>query len=464
MSGGGYRSLLTGGGVIQGLDGRDSNVSTSGLYQAMSYQAGLSGGGWLLSSLAGNNYPTVSFLKDKLWKKNFQESLLDPGFLISIGPYFEVVKDIALKELSGYDTTLVDVYGRLLSYQLLDFDGDPETTMSSLASMSNFKTHKVPFPIITALGVKTWEGQCLPGPNATTYEFNPFEFGSWDSDISAFAQIKYLGTPMDQGKPSRRGILKCTNNYDNLGYIMGTSSNLFNFLCSVVPPAQNSTSSLVETLAQILSYSHELATSDQYAIYRNPFKNYKPASTGFNPANNVQAQNSLKLVDGGEALQNNPLFPLLQPARKISAIIVNDNSADTKFNFPNGSEILTTYVQSFNQKLTRMPFIPSVETFLANGLDKKPTFFGCNDTSKITIVYIPNAAYSTASNVSTSQLVYRKEQTEAMIANGVQIITQGGKPGWATCLGCGLMMKTGERLPDECQACFREYCYLPPTR
>jgi hypothetical protein len=31
-SGGGYRSLLTGAGVIQGLDARDSNVSTSGLF------------------------------------------------------------------------------------------------------------------------------------------------------------------------------------------------------------------------------------------------------------------------------------------------------------------------------------------------------------------------------------------------------------------------------------------------
>lgn len=44
-SGGGYRSLLVGAGVIQGLDSRDSNSSVSGLLQAMTYQAGLSGGG-----------------------------------------------------------------------------------------------------------------------------------------------------------------------------------------------------------------------------------------------------------------------------------------------------------------------------------------------------------------------------------------------------------------------------------
>jgi len=42
-SGGGYRSLLCGAGVIQGMDERDSQVGTSGLYQGLTYEAGLSG-------------------------------------------------------------------------------------------------------------------------------------------------------------------------------------------------------------------------------------------------------------------------------------------------------------------------------------------------------------------------------------------------------------------------------------
>src|SRR5215472_6618125 len=50
-SGGGLRSLLEGAGVIQAFDSRDSSVGTSGLYQGLVYQAGLSGGSWLLSSL-----------------------------------------------------------------------------------------------------------------------------------------------------------------------------------------------------------------------------------------------------------------------------------------------------------------------------------------------------------------------------------------------------------------------------
>lgn len=45
-SGGGYRSLLAGAGVIQGLDGREGKSAVSGLFQGCTYQAGLSGGAW----------------------------------------------------------------------------------------------------------------------------------------------------------------------------------------------------------------------------------------------------------------------------------------------------------------------------------------------------------------------------------------------------------------------------------
>jgi lysophospholipase len=78
-SGGGYRSLLTGAGVIQAFDSRDSQTGVSGLFQSLTYEAGLSGGGWLLSSLAGNNYPTISSLRDNLWETAFQNSLVVPG-------------------------------------------------------------------------------------------------------------------------------------------------------------------------------------------------------------------------------------------------------------------------------------------------------------------------------------------------------------------------------------------------
>lgn len=412
-----------------------------------------------MSSFAGNNYPTITSLKDNIWKQAFQDSLLDPDFLLASVAYAEVVDDILAKQIEGFDPTLTDVWGRLLSYQLLEgSDGGASTTLSSVAELSNFTNHQVPFPIITSLGVKTFDGECLPGPNATTYEFSPFEFGSWDSDVSAFTPTKYLGSSISDGEPTTAGV--CIEKYDNLGYVLGTSSTLFNELCFTVPTPINSTSSLDEDLAAILDRAHELTTRDLYAVYPNPFYKYQSSSSVSNSENPVADQVELYLVDGGEALQNNPIFPMLQPARGIDVLIVNDNSADTSNNFPNGSEILTTYVQSFNHNLTRMPYIPSVETFVAEGLNTRATFFGCNTTDKLTIVYVPNTNITYQSNVATAQLVYSKTETDDMVANGVAMIEQGGVSDWGTCLGCAIMMKTDQALPGACKACYSKYCYF----
>lgn len=370
--------------------------------------------------------------------------------------YFEIVDDLSAKEVAGYDTTLTDAWGRLLSYQLLEGDdGGVSTTLSSITNMSNFTSYAVPFPVITSLGVKTWLGECLPGPNATQYEFTPYEFGSWDSDVSAFTQTYYLGSSLENGEPTG----ECTENYDNLGLILGTSSTLFNELCLAVPTPVNSTTDLDNTLAQILDYVHEVVFSDEYATYPNPFYDYTSSTSIPNPANNVSAQVALSLVDGGEALQNNPIWPFLQPARQVNVMLVNDNSADTSNNFPNGSEILTTYVQSLSHNLTQMPYIPPVETFISEGLNQRATFFGCNDTSKITIVYLPNYNFTFASNTATAQLVYSETETGEMIDNGVQVMTQGDDAQWGLCLACAIMMKTGETLPAGCADCFDEYCY-----
>jgi len=42
-SGGGFRALLTTAGVVQAFDSRDTKYNTSGVYQGLTYQAGLSG-------------------------------------------------------------------------------------------------------------------------------------------------------------------------------------------------------------------------------------------------------------------------------------------------------------------------------------------------------------------------------------------------------------------------------------
>lgn len=393
-----------------------------------------------------------------------RDSLLDPEFLLAAVAYAEVVRDLVEKAEAGFEVTLTDPWGRLLSYQLLyGDDGGVATTFSGVQENSNFTEYNVPFPIITALGVKRSYGDCYPGPNATTYEFSPFEFGSWDLDVSAFTPTAYLGTYLVDGVAETS---ECVTNYDNLGYIFGTSSSLFNDLCVelTIIPGVNSTdpgyTALAEDLAAMLEEAQELTTNEEYAVYVNPFYNYTSTTPGsfHNIANNVSAQEELYLVDGGEALQNNPVFPMLVAARALDVVLVNDNSADTAAYYPNGSELYTTYIQSLNAGYTRMPVIPPTETFIAEGLNQRATFFGCNDTDVITIIYLPNYNYTTAA-VATLQLQYDVSETDALIANGVQVATQGGAEGWNTCLACGIMAKTGDTLPDACTACLAEYCW-----
>lgn len=147
-----------------------------------------------LSSLAGNNYPTISSLETNLWTPAFAESLVDPAGAAAPAAYAQITADILAKQAAGYTPTVVDPYGRLLSYELLyGPDGGVADELSSITGLSNFTSHNVPFPIITALNVETATGECTPPNNSVIYEFSPYEFGSFDSGVNAFTPTKYLG-------------------------------------------------------------------------------------------------------------------------------------------------------------------------------------------------------------------------------------------------------------------------------
>lgn len=457
-SGGGYRAMLAGGGVIKGFDGRETETTgVSGIYQALTYEAGLSGGSWLLSSIAGNNYPTISSLQTTLWEPALQASLLVPEILLSpqAAPIYSAVEaDIQAKRAAGFAPTIIDPWGRLLSYGLLyGADGGVMDTMSGITSYSNFTSYNAPYPVITALGVDLLiDGVCIPQPNATQYEFHPYEFGSWDAGVDAFVVSEYLGTSFSDGVPTG----PCITHYDQLGYILGTSSNVFGAICSAVPAA-NSTAAgslaLLEDFAELTAPGKPgVPEMDIFALYPNPFQNFPSSPL-------VSAQTELELVDGGVGIgfQGNPIWPFIH--REIDVIIVNDNSADTVGNFPNGTEILHTYEAAVAAGLTRMPVIPSVATFVSEALNQKPTFFGCATDSTVTIIYIPNFNYTFPSGEPTAKIQYYKNETDGMIANGVEIANYGGKADWPLCLACGIMKKSGEKLPAGCTACFQEYCY-----
>ncbi|KAL1882869.1 hypothetical protein Daus18300_000507 [Diaporthe australafricana] len=452
ISGGGWRSFLIGAGVMQGMDERDSDVVTSGLLQALTYHIGVSGGGWLVSSWAGNNFPTVSQLSDDLWKPAFKHGIEAPDGWKFLAAYADITADILEKKEAGYPISLNDPWSRLLSYQMLEGDrGGAATRLSDVAGFSNMVDHNVPLPITNANGIDTKAGLCEPTDNGTVWEFTPFDFGSWNDDVSAWIPIEYLGTAADD--------TECTVGFDNLGFVLGTGSNLFGHQACVESNPFDDMQNVLEKLVDVL---HDVDEELDFGRIPNPFNGFN--GTG-DEAKEVFLVDELYMVDGGIGLHNDPLAPLLEPARNVSVIFLSDSSADED-NFPTGACLIDAswYTKNISRIADRMPTIPDQDVFFAQGFNKRAVFFGCNETEAVTIVYLPNVNYTYQSNLSTSKFQYDPEVTEGMIANGLQTATQNGAEGWGLCLACAIMMKEeGATLPDGCNACFEEYCYQVPA-
>lgn len=58
------------------------------------------------------------------------------------------------------------------------------------------------------------------------WEWNPYESGSWATNISAFVPTEFVGTTYNNGTPASK--LECVTHFDNYGFAVGTSSAVFN--------------------------------------------------------------------------------------------------------------------------------------------------------------------------------------------------------------------------------------------
>lgn len=125
--------------------------------------------------------------------------------------------------------------------------------------------------------------------------------------------------------------------------------------------------------------------------------------------------------------------------------------------------------QSANTLLA-FPEVPDVDTFVNLGLNRRPTFFGCDAAdlsgSPPLIVYLPNAPYVYNSNVSTFDLSYNDTERNAIVLNGYNLATQGNgtiNEDWPTCVGCAILSRSFDRadtdVPDVCRQCFNHYCW-----
>lgn len=308
------------------------------------------------------------------------------------------------------------------------------------------------------------KGEAVPHAGSTVFEFNPFEMGSYDPTIYGFVPLRYLGTRFVNGRVPDGET--CYRGLDNTGFIMGTSATVFNYLITHSDAA--TTSGIWRRLLKDILQPLNEKKDDIASFDPNPF--YAHASD----TNPFADDKRLSLVDGGEDHQNLPFHPLLQPQRAVDVIFAVDASADTPTGWPNGSALVTTYERSKNNKIangTAFPAIPDTNTFVNNGLNNKPTFFGCdakNTSSTHTpiIVYLPSAPYSYHANISTATHSFENPERDAIIENAYNVATRGNATEdaqWPTCVSCVMLSRSWERtntsVPAACEACFERYCW-----
>ena len=93
-------------------------------------------------------------------------------------------------------------------------------------------------------------------------------------------------------------------------------------------------------------------------MWPNPFANFSTSDSG------LQGQENLLFVDGSEVGQENPLVPLIQPARNLDFAIVCDNGGtELSSGWMNGTSFINTYEWAKGNDLP-FPKIPDVKTML----------------------------------------------------------------------------------------------------
>ncbi|EGV65988.1 lysophospholipase [Yamadazyma tenuis] len=498
MSGGGYRAMLAGAGQLAALDNRTEDANEYGLggvLQSANYLSSLSGGSWLVGSLVMQDFPTVEevVLEDPydVWNLTDTRQLLETSglwtiafsvlfdsftgfvkhlnnYVVSASHKVGIKYDMQRKKDAGFPITITEPWARGLSYQLLqegEDDYGTSTTFSDLRGMKTFQNYDMPFPLFTAIGRKP--NTITYHLNSTVFEFNPFEMGSFDPSVNSFIDIKYLGTNVTNGEPTNGS---CVAGFDNAGYVMGTSSSLFNsFLSSLTCPTCNSLNVVLKYFVnRFLDYlSDNQLDIAQYSP--NPFKGSQYAGS-----DSITNNDTLYLMDGGLANETLAISSLLTTHRKIDAVVAMDNGD----NWPNGRPLIAAYERQFESqgKSLVVPYVPNEETFLHNNLTAKPTFFGC-DASNLTdlikddvvpplVIYIANRPYSFFSNTSLFKLSYTDDEKKGMVRNGFETAARLNgtiDENWPKCVGCALIKREQERQgiepSDECEECFQEYCW-----
>ncbi|KAF8175957.1 FabD/lysophospholipase-like protein [Mycena galopus ATCC 62051] len=481
-SGGGTRAAMNALGFYQSFDSRYSKsvtAKTGGLSQATTYVAGLSGGCIATMALAINDFVDV-------------QTLVTGGAFNNSGAPDSAYEILSLKENAGFNLSIADVMGPAQIFY--PAKGAIGPTFSGLFSSAAYANGSVPLPfLIMAEGIpqglpgsNSYDGILFPINNATNqtiYEVSPIEFGSWQGRAQAFTPTSLLGTPLKAGVPVNES--ECVTGWDSSAWVLGAAiaaeadwvvivdtnntRGMFSRDESLAYPPNETElvdelqvkqlgAFLTGVLPDILKLLGNATIQEVgYGLVTNPFLGYDKSEAG------LQEQATLALADAGESGQENPIWPLIQPARKMDFLLVSDSSgAELSSGWLNGTNLINTAAMAIANNVP-FPKLPNVNTFLVNTYTLAPVFFGCNEPEVPLVLYVADAPYSAYSNATTLVGTGPSEaQIQLLLQNALDLVSQSNTT-WAQCIACGSILRSLERLgqaiPDQCKLCFERHCW-----
>ncbi|KAJ3823123.1 phospholipase B [Lentinula raphanica] len=505
IPGGGLRAAQFGAAALSGIDARNESAKsagTGGLLQVSSYLTGLSGGSWITGSLFFNNFPTLGELVFGNGN-NLTGWLLDLAFATPDGDdlfseynqyfYGSILWSVMAKADTGIDTSITDPWARMISYHFLNqtnrqnfFTNDTAhgagQLWSNIPTIPAWQQYETPFPILVTDsrpdGLNTTTALTL---DPTVYEITPFEFASYDPDLSAGVNLSFAGTPMTDKKPVNASA--CVSGFDQAGFMMGTSASLFNQILDFAHNtlqdfSQSDSNGLLYVLSRQLS---EVRTrADDVANWPNPFNGVKTST--YEDTNSTW----LSLIDGASNGENIPLGPLFVKARALDVIVTLDGSADDPNNWPNGTgmlitqERLSSILEASHQQMPPLP--QNAQAFIDTGARERATFFGCDPSQNPPefplVIYIPNMppfnGDDPTANTGTFQLQYTPKQQQVLFDQvhnntiaGFVPNTNDADPNFGKCLQCAAVDRARYKIAppavmnrsDFCQTCFTQYCF-----
>ena len=366
FSGGGYRSMISSLGFMQG-------AQEAGILDLSSYFASLSGSTWmmaplLLRSLFDSNLKLADF------RQKLKERVVDLDFKkFSVSSIDAIINRLDFKDKITGKIDPVDLWGGIFADRLLGDLGIDNAQKYSFLQIRRFlgQSKNYPYPLFTAVV-----------PDVRPYEW--FEVGPYSSGceyVGGYVETKYFGSLYSGGTLYQKLPEK------DLGEYMGIFGSAYCFSCTEVFTFMKET--FAKVIKKILKRSKNRSFSLQgllekfvsERLFPSYFNNYTYAML----AKPFSSKESFKLVDAGMDY-NLPFPPLFK--RNVDVIVVCDASGNVLDLGYGELEKAAKYAQ---RKSIKFPD-------LKNGkeIEKHIYFFEGKDKDTPSIIYLENPdSYST---------------------------------------------------------------------